>query len=192
LTKSEYNEHFVDYFVILRDLLHISYYMTQFQFKKHHKDHLTALKHFALQLTKNASDADDLVQETGLKAFMSKHTFKEGLSYKSWAFTILKNSFITKYHKRKRRNIASKPLEELVFAVDQRAVVRNNGISKLHTEEIKSKIDQLSEKSKMPLLMHVRGYHYHEIANMLDIPIGTVKSRINFARKKLRKKLDII
>lgn len=163
--------------------------MTRQEFRKLHKKFTPALYHFAKQLTEDPVESEDLVQETALKAFRSRHTFRQDSSYKSWVFTILKNTFINKYHKRKRRGVVHKPVEELSFAIDQKGMAKNKGYSNLRIQEIKSNIEQLSYKSKMPLLMHAEGYQYNEIAETLDIPIGTVKSRISFARQKLRKKL---
>lgn len=160
--------------------------MTKVQFKHYYNNNKSALEHFARKLTKNRTEAEDLVQETSIKAFRGMHTFKPGNSFKSWAFTILKNSFITMYNKKKKRNIINTSVEDMSYAVDNSKSVRNNAISKMRIKEIKGCIQKLSVKSRKPFLMYIKGYQYNEIADSLDIPIGTVKSRINFARTKLK------
>ncbi|MDF1697038.1 MAG: RNA polymerase sigma factor [Saprospiraceae bacterium] len=163
--------------------------MTEVQFKHYYQNNISALQNFARRLTNNRFDQEDLVQETLAKAFKSMHTFKKGNSFKSWAFTILKNTFITKYHKKRKRAELNTPVEEMTYAMDNYKTINNNALSKMRIKEIKKCFHHLSTKSKHPFLMHVDGYQYNEIADSLDIPIGTVKSRINFARTKLKSML---
>lgn len=164
--------------------------MTHLQFINFYESNLQALQNFAKKLTRSTADADDLVQETAFKAYRSLHTFKEGTSFKSWAFTILKNTFITRYNKRKRRSVVNTPVEEMSFALESGQAVPNEAISKIKVKEIKGCIGELSVKSRLPFLMHLEGYQYDEIADSLSIPIGTVKSRIHFARTKLKEMLS--
>ncbi|MFT4536396.1 MAG: RNA polymerase sigma factor (sigma-70 family) [Saprospiraceae bacterium] len=165
--------------------------MTTAQFNDFYKMNIVALENFAKKLTRDQIEAQDLVQETAIKAFRGMHTFKEGTSFKSWSFTILKNTFITKYNKRKKRNIVNAPIEDFTYALSSMHAVRNDAISQLKIKEIKGCIKQLSPKSKKPFLMHVEGYQYNEIADTLNIPIGTVKSRINYARTKLKGIMEV-
>jgi len=160
--------------------------MTSAQFNDFYNSNIIALENFAKKLTRNKVEAEDLVQETAIKAYRGMHTFKEGTSFKSWSFTILKNTFITKYNKKKKRNVVNAPIEDFSYALSSKHAVRNDAVSKLKVKEIKGCIKQLSTKSKLPFLMHIEGYQYNEIADSLDIPIGTVKSRINYARTKLK------
>ncbi len=163
--------------------------MTTLQFSNLLEMHHQALLNFAKRLTQDMVDAEDLVQETALKAFKGRHTFRTGTSFKSWAFTILKNTFISKYHRRKRRAVVSKPVEDFSFAMKSSSAVRNDGISQLMMENIEKAISELGDTCAVPFMMHFEGYQYNEIADHLEIPIGTVKSRINYARKKLKEKL---
>lgn len=163
--------------------------MTQLQFESYYNDNYRALMNFAKKLTRDSIDAEDLVQETVIKAYRGMHTFKVGTSFKSWAFTILKNTFITKYNKKKKSGVVNKPIEDFTFALESKHALRNDALSKMRIKEIKGCISQLSYKSRMPFLMHVEGYQYNEIAETLNIPIGTVKSRINYARTKLKDEL---
>lgn len=164
--------------------------MTQTAFATYYTDHQDALFNFARKLTKDESRAEDLVQETAIKAFRGMHTFKVGTSFKSWSFTILKNTFISNYHRRRKRSVVSTSVEDLAFALEDQCIVTNDALSQMRLQEIKAEVAQLSKKSRIPFLMHVKGYQYSEIADKLSIPIGTVKSRISFARKKLKNRLQ--
>jgi len=139
-----------------------------------------------MKLTRNKMDADDLVQETAIKAFRNFNSFRKGKSFKNWSFTILKNTFITKYNKRKKRNLVSTPLEELRGIM----LAETQPDPQMNSDDImtylRKSIDDLSSKCKEPFEMFINGYSYKEISEYLDIPIGTVKSRINFARTKLK------
>lgn len=160
--------------------------MSETKFNQYYKDNILAIRNFANKLARNSVDAEDLVQETAIKAFRSRHTFRPGSSFKSWAFTILKNTFITKFNKRKKRAVVNKPIEDFTYGLENKYAVRNDALSKISILEIKKCINELSYKSKLPFLLHVEGYQYSEISDSLNIPIGTVKSRINFARTKLK------
>lgn len=159
------------------------------QFANLYVQYFPALKSFALKLTKDPVKAEDLVQETALKAFKGKHSFKEGTNFKSWAFTILKNSFITAYHKNRKRACVDQPIEELNLS-NTGFSVKNNAESNLHLEVVNNCVDSLSTKCKVPFEMHTEGFQYDEISEKLEIPMGTVKSRINYARTTLKKKLN--
>lgn len=155
-------------------------------FITHFQKNEQALQNFAFKLVKDKNRANDLVQETAIKAYRGYHTFKEGTSFKSWSFTILKNTFISLYHKRKRRAVVNQPLEDFSFALENKQSVGNSGEARLQHEDVRLALERLSDTSKIPFLMHVEGYQYNEIAEHLDIPIGTVKSRINYARTKMK------
>ncbi len=160
--------------------------MTNEKFSQLYNQNHEALMNFAKKLASSTSLAEDLVQETAVKAFKAKDSFRPGSSFKSWTFTILKNTFISQYRKMKRRGVVSKPVEELAYMLGDQRVERNSAVSKMRLDDIKACIDELSYKSRMPFLMHIKGYQYNEISESLDIPIGTVKSRINYARQKLK------
>jgi len=160
--------------------------MTEAQFNNYYNNNILALTNFANKLTKNSVEAQDIVQETCIKAFKNRDSFKAGTSFKSWSFTILKNTFITKYNKQKKKAVVNKPIEDFTYGLENKYSVKNDAISKMRIKEIQECITELSHKSKLPFLMHVEGYQYNEISDSLDIPIGTVKSRINFARTKLK------
>ncbi len=162
--------------------------MDTLQFTQLYKENIGSLKGFALKLTKNSSASEDLVQEAMIKAFRSKHTFKAGSNFKNWAFTIIKNTFITQYNKRKKKNVVDAPVEEVHYMISESS--RNGALSSLNLSALWSNIRQLSSKSQVPLILSMKGYKYEEIAEKLNIPVGTVKSRINFARTKLKNSIN--
>jgi RNA polymerase sigma-70 factor (ECF subfamily) len=164
--------------------------MPQLQFEDYYRMNHRALTSFALKLTNNKMDADDLVQETALKAFKNFNKFIEGSNFKNWTFTILKNTFVTKYNKRKKSKVVSLPVEEMEFAVLSDSTTEEKSSKSTRYLYVSSKLEQLSDKSKEPLVMYINGFQYQEIADSLDIPLGTVKSRINYARTKLKKELS--
>lgn len=158
----------------------------QSQFDTYFRQNAKALFSFAFKLTKNKMDADDLVQETAIKAYKNFDKFSQGSSFKNWTFTILKNTFISKYRKRKKSKVVSQSVEELEYAIEPTFMVLEEASDKKVVRSIKKCINQLSTKSQKPFTMYINGYQYEEIATGLDIPLGTVKSRINYARKKLK------
>jgi RNA polymerase sigma-70 factor (ECF subfamily) len=166
--------------------------MTDSQFTVYYKKNEKALLSFAKRFTSNQADAQDLVQETAFKAFKGRNTFKSGTSFKSWAFTILRNVFITKYNKNKRRNLVSNHVEDMNFAIEKSFVSENEGEATLRMNEISASINRLSHKTRLPIQLHLEGFQYDEIAERLNIPVGTVKSRINYARTKLKESSELI
>lgn len=161
--------------------------MSKNQFENIYKNNIEALQSFAIKLTRNKMDADDLVQETAIKAFRNFDSFRSTESFKNWSFTILKNTFITKYNKRKRENIISTPVEELQPSSSGLISMKSQISIEKKLKFINKCIENLSSKSKEPFKMYINGYSYKEISQYLQIPVGTVKSRINFARTKLKK-----
>jgi len=160
--------------------------MPTYNFVSNYKDNIDALHSFALKLTRNKMDADDLVQETAIKAYRNFKSFKADKSFKNWSFTILKNIFITKYNAKRKRNIITTPIEEVQCKSIGIQQFEPNPYSEIKLSFVKKSIETLSSKSKEPFEMHMNGYSYKEISHYLDIPLGTVKSRINFAKRKLK------
>ena len=160
--------------------------MSVYQFEKVYKNNIEALRSFALKLTRNEMDADDLVQETAIKAFRNFDSFKSGENFKNWSFTILKNTFITRYNRRKRKNIISTPIEELRGIPHDVLQIEQKTYPDKKLNYVEKAIEKLSVKSREPFQMYINGYSYKEISDYLKIPTGTVKSRINFARTKIK------
>ncbi len=154
-------------------------------------DQLTkSLKPFALRLTKDLDDADDLLQETLLKALNNQEKFAEGTNLKAWLYTIMKNTFITNYQKSIRKNTFVDVTDNLHFIHTSRQTVENGAYSSFVMQDINFAIDSLDESYRAPFVMYYRGFKYHEISDRLKIPIGTVKNRIHIARKDLKYKLS--
>jgi RNA polymerase sigma-70 factor (ECF subfamily) len=147
------------------------------------------LRPFALKLTKDSEDANDLLQETLLKAFTNREKFNEGTNLKAWLYTIMKNTFITNYQRLVRRNTFIDTTDSLHYINSPESTTDNLAYSEFAMGDIGSAIDNLDETYKTPFMMHFRGFKYHEIAERLKIPIGTVKNRIHIARKELKDKL---
>lgn len=147
------------------------------------------LVRFARTLTYNAEDANDLLQDTYLKALSSKDKFAEFTNLKAWAFTIMKNTFINSYRKSVRENSAFDNKESLLYygSFSESQIMQPD--SEFTCKEIINGIEALEDKFKIPFRMHTEGFKYEEIAKKLDLKIGTVKSRIFFARKKLKENL---
>ena len=148
-----------------------------------------SLKPFAMRLTRDIEDANDLMQETVLKAFSNREKYTEGTNLKAWMFTIMKNTFITNYQRMIRKNTFIDSTENMHYINSSKSAIENSAFEKFAMKDINKAIEKLDDAYKVPFLMHFRGFKYHEIADKLDIPIGTVKNRIHIARKELKYKL---
>lgn len=144
---------------------------------------------FALRLTANREDAQDLMQDTTLKVLDNQEKFIDNVNFKGWVLTIMRNIFINNYHKVVRTQTV----------VDQGVDLCNLDITNesgygspegsYHIQEISKAIESLNKDLKTPFSMYISGYKYNEIAEKLGLPLGTVKSRIFFARQELQKRL---
>lgn len=148
-----------------------------------------SLKPFALRLTKDVEEANDLLQETVLKAFTNRDKFTDGTNLKAWLYTIMKNTFITNYQRMVRRNTFIDTTDNLHYINSTDNIAENLAYSSFVLKDVNKAIQKLDDTYKTPFLMHFRGFKYHEIADKLNIPIGTVKNRIHIARKELKGKL---
>ena len=148
------------------------------------------LRPFALKLTRDSEAADDLMQETMLKAITNREKFSEGTNLKAWLYTIMKNTFITQYHRMVRRNTFIDTTDNLHYINSPSHVTSNGSSSTFALEDINEAIEKLKPEYRDPFMMHFRGFKYHEIADELAIPIGTVKNRIHIARKHLKSDLE--
>lgn len=145
-----------------------------------------SLKPFALRLTKDVEDANDLLQETILKAFTNRDKFTDGTNLKAWMYTIMKNTFITNYQRMVRRNTFIDTTDNLHYINSTDNSIENGAYGEFAMRDINKAIHKLDDTYKIPFLMHFRGFKYYEIAEKLNIPIGTVKNRIHIARKELK------
>lgn len=147
------------------------------------------LERFAMSLTSNRESAKDLLQETYLKALSSKDKFIEFTNFEAWAYTIMKNTFINNYRKAVRQNTIVDTTQDLFYLNNSKESNHIKPDSTMQQKEINKHINKLQDELKVPFLMHTEGYKYKEIAEQLELKIGTVKSRIFFTRKKLMESL---
>lgn len=148
------------------------------------------LERFALSLTQNMEDSKDLLQETYLKAIAYRDKFVDHTNLKAWTFTIMKNTFINNYRKSVKSNTTFDNTDDLYYLnLSKESGGTDSPESTYSTMEIEKAINNLEDEFRIPFMMHVKGYKYKEIAEKLDLKIGTVKSRIFFTRKKLMEAL---
>ena len=144
------------------------------------------LLNFAYMLTSNRDDAYDLLQDTTLKALDNEDKYAENTNFKGWVFTIMRNIFINNYRRAGRAATVVDTTENLYHL----NICQESGIEtpegSFGVNEITEAINEFSDEYRIPFSMHVQGYKYNEIAEKMNLPLGTVKSRIFFARKKLQ------
>ncbi|MBL0234396.1 MAG: RNA polymerase sigma factor [Chitinophagaceae bacterium] len=148
------------------------------------------LKPFAINLTRDSEEANDLFQETLYKALANQEKYHVGTNIKAWLFTIMRNIFINNYRRKvKQRTIFDNTPNEYLINQKQDTVV-NAAESNLRMKEIQEAMNTLPQIFKTPFLLYFDGYKYNEIAELLQEPLGTIKSRIHFARKLLKEQLS--
>lgn len=162
-------------------------------------EYMDSLYSTALRMTRNTEEAEDLVQDTYMRAFRFFDKYQQGTNFKAWIFKILTNTFINRYRK-KTRTPQKVQFEKVEFGIenpdDYQEAVEWTGFDESNYEElfdddIKSALSQLSEEFRMVILLaDVEGFSYKEIADIIDRPIGTVMSRLFRGRKMLQKILE--
>jgi RNA polymerase sigma-70 factor (ECF subfamily) len=140
---------------------------------------------FAKQLTRNEDDAHDLLQETFLKALTYREKYVVQNNFKAWVYTIMKNIFINNYRRNKKAKTIIDQTDNLYFMNYNKQSKETNPESIMATQELQKGINQLDAEFRRAFDMYNEGYKYKEIADDLDLTIGTVKSRIFYSRKKL-------
>ena len=154
-------------------------------------DQLTKiLQGFAYNLTKNREEAKDLFQETAFRALSNRDKFIPGTNLKAWLLTIMKNIFINNYRKKVKANTIIDSTDNQFLINSGTNTIENDAESQILIDEITEMIAQLDDSLRVPFEMHRLGYKYQEIADKLRLPLGTVKSRIFFARKELKEMIQ--
>jgi RNA polymerase sigma-70 factor, ECF subfamily len=172
----------------------------QAHFAEDTEEFMGSLYSAALRMTRNPSDAEDLVQETYLKAYRAYDSFKAGTNLKAWLYRILTNTFINAYRAR-RRHPEETELEDVedfylfhrlggLEAAEAGRSAEDEVLESMTDEEVKRAIESLPEAFRMAVLLaDVEGFSYKEIAEIMDVPIGTVMSRLHRGRRALQKAL---
>ena len=147
------------------------------------------LLNFAYILTSNHDDAHDLLQDTTLKALDNEDKYVDNINFKGWVFTIMRNIFINNYRKAVRSGVVTDRSEDLY----QLNLPQDSGFETpdgaLSVKDIYAAVDSFGDDYKVPFSMYIAGYKYAEIADSTGLPLGTIKSRIFFARKRLQTRL---
>ena len=148
------------------------------------------LKPFAVTLTRDNEVAKDLLQETMYRALANKEKYNVGTNIKAWLYTIMRNIFINNYRRKAKQNtIFDNTANDFLLDYNQ-STISNAAESALKMKDIQAAIYNLPHIFRNPFLLYFEGYKYHEIAEMLSEPLGTIKSRIHFARKLLKEQIS--
>ena len=170
----------------------------QANFERDAMEYAPQLYSAALRMTRNPADAEDIVQETYLKAYRAYNTFQEGTNLKAWLYRILTNTYINRYRKQQRRpaEVELGELQDLYLFKRLGEVsgaersTEESVLDSMVDSDIKAALESLPERFRLPVLLaDVEGFSYKEIAEIVDVPIGTVMSRLHRGRKALQKKL---
>jgi RNA polymerase sigma-70 factor (ECF subfamily) len=148
------------------------------------------LKPYALNLTNDMEDTYDLLQETMFKALSNRDKFEEGTNIKAWLYTIMKNIFINNYRRKTKMRITSDGSDNTFYLDSGQQAEPNRAQGKMIMDDLMKIVATLPDEYRVPFLRHYEGFKYQEIADELDLPLGTVKSRIFLARQELKKKLQ--
>ncbi len=167
-----------------------NYMKSNESFKKRILGLQSNLLSFAYQLTTNREQAQDLLQDTTLKALDNESKYVDNVNFKGWIFTIMRNIFINNYRQTVRKATVIDQTEDLYHLNISQDSGFSNPEGSYAVKEINAAIESFSDDYRIPFNMHVAGYKYSEIAEKMNLPLGTVKSRIFFARKSLRAQLS--
>ena len=144
---------------------------------------------FAYNLTKNTEEAKDLYQETSYRALNNLDKFQPDTNFKAWVFTIMKNLFINGYRRKIKSNTILDNTENQFLLNSASHAASNSAEGTILLQELNGMLSALDDGIRVPFEMHFEGFKYQEIADELNLPLGTVKSRIFFARKELKDRI---
>lgn len=180
----------------MSDLLTRDEFQKQEDFQEEIIPHLDAIYNFALRLTTDPNDAEDLVQDTVVKAYRFFNSYEKGTNAKAWLFRILKNSYINNYRKQSKQphkvdyDEVATYYETIRSEQSDTTDLENIMFREMMDDNVSKALEDLPEDFRtVVLLCDVEGFTYEEIANMLDVPIGTIRSRLHRGRNLLRSKL---
>lgn len=164
-------------------------YMDTVNFKRELLEAQSELQRFAYKLTNDKEEANDLLQETSLKALVNIDKYEPDTNFKGWLFTIMRNIFINNYRKTVRDQTFVDRTDNLYHLSLPQDAGFESTESAYDTKEIRRAVNALPKEYRVPFAMHVSGFKYREIADKLSLPLGTVKSRIFFTRQRLQLQL---
>ncbi|MGF1924639.1 MAG: RNA polymerase sigma factor [Bacteroidia bacterium] len=147
------------------------------------------LRNYAIKCTRDEDDANDLIQDTLVKAYTYFANFKQGTNFRGWLLTIMKNTFINNYHKGNRKQAIIVTEEDISSNNLMLSSTRNSAEARFIGDDIYKALDTLPSTLYHPFMRYFEGYKYHEIAIESGLPVGTVKTRIHHARLLLKKYL---
>ena len=145
------------------------------------------LNNFAFKLTRSREDSKGLYQETAYRALVNQDKFRVGTNLKAWLFTMMRNIFINDYRKKIKKNTILDSTDNQFYLNSGGPAILNGADSAMMMDELEELVNKLDDSTRIPFMMHYYGYKYQEIAEQLDLPLGTIKSRIFFARRELKK-----
>ena len=163
--------------------------MSVLEFEELLVDNSEFLRPFAINLTRDNEAAQDLYQETMYKALANQEKYHAGTNIKAWLFTIMRNIFINNYRRKAKHQTVFDNSPNDFLLNNNQVTVANVAESNIQMKEIRKAIYNLPEIFKTPFSLYFDGYKYHEIAEALHEPLGTIKSRIHFARKLLKEQI---
>jgi RNA polymerase sigma factor (sigma-70 family) len=146
------------------------------------------LKPFAITLTRDPEEAKDLFQETLFRALANKEKYNGGTNIRAWLYTIMRNIFINNYRRKVKQNLVTYKAPEDLPEV---RAISGSIESEINSKQILQLIHKLPEIFRFPFMLYFDGFKYHEIADIMREPLGTIKSRIHFARKMLKTELEL-
>lgn len=149
----------------------------------------TELLNFAYKLTSDREDANDLLQETSLKALDNEEKYTAETNFKGWIYTIMRNIFINNYRKTLRDQTYVDQTDNLFYLNQNIDIETDSTEGSYDLKEMRRIVNALPKEYRVPFAMYVSGFKYREIADKLNLPLGTIKSRIYFTRQKLQKEL---
>ena len=164
--------------------------MTAIDFNLLVAGHNDYLRPFAASLTRDADDVNDLCQETMLRALLYRDKYQPGTNLKAWLYTIMRNTFINQYRRNKRMVKLDNPASIEIAFEAAGMIARNEGYNRLRAREIARALEEIPQIFRLSFELYYTGYKYAEIAQLLGEPLGTIKSRIHFARKALTSCLE--
>jgi RNA polymerase sigma-70 factor, ECF subfamily len=168
------------------DMLTKKTVMTATEFQETIQTYDQQLRPFAYNLVKNKEECEDLIQDTLYRAMVNREKFAEGTNLRAWLFTIMRNIFINNYRRKKLQKTVADGSDNQYLINNNKSTVSNESDRSFLSEEISKAMAQVSQDFVAPFMMYFSGYKYQEIADYFHLPLGTVKSRIFFARRELQ------